>query len=182
MGYIFDPKKLHEIGRKAVGLPREEMVRVVIDETAKAYPGHVATKQDWIFSIAGGITGIMNVLHGSLTEYVLIFGTATGTDGFSGRYHLDIWDVVLAGEMKTYTEKTPLEPRLYKPGDLALLERGKVKACWFSEGNWMLEYARGAVPTSLPFAVMTSHDPRTIMRTAWIYGKQVLKELMKGKI
>ena len=56
MGYIFDPQELHEIGKKAVGLPHDEMVRVITDEMARAYPGHIETRPDWMFSLAAGAT------------------------------------------------------------------------------------------------------------------------------
>jgi len=182
MGYVFDPDTLHAIGKKAVGLEREEMVRVLVDELSRAYPGHVHADLDWIFNIAGGITGIMKILHGSLSEYLLLFGTPGGTDGFSGRYHLDIWDVVLSGEMRTYQEDSPLTCSVYGPGDLALLRRGRVKGVTFSRDNWMLEYGRGIIPTSLPFALITSHDADIIARTVWMYGKLTVKELLKGKV
>jgi len=124
----------------------------------------------------------MTILHGSLSEYILIFGTPGGTDGFSGRYLLDIYDVVLGGEMRTYTEESPLKTEVYKPGDLALLRRGEVKGVRFSEGNWMLEYGRGPIITSLPFGLLMSFDSWIILKTAWIYGKLTVKELLRGKI
>ena len=75
MGHLFDPDRLHEISKRGVGLPFEEMCRRVTDELATAYPGHIETEQKWVFNLAGGSTGIMNVLHGSLTEYLILFGT-----------------------------------------------------------------------------------------------------------
>jgi hypothetical protein len=182
MAYVFDPEKLHEIAKGVVGLEREEMVRVLVEKLNRAFPGHVDPDMDWIFNIAGGITGIMKILHGSLSEYLLVFGTPAGTDGFSGRYHLDIWDVVLEGEMRTYEEDSPLQCNVYGPGDLALLRRGRVKGVTFSRDNWMLEYGRGLIPTSLPFALITCHDPGIIARTVWMYGRHTVKELLRGKI
>jgi C-8 sterol isomerase len=181
MGHIFDPHTLQEIVKKVIGLPNDEMVRKLVDELAAQYPGHIESRGDWIFNIAGGITGIMNILHGSMSEYLLIFGTATGTDGFSGRYLLDIYDVVLSGEMSTYAEDAALTPRIHKPGDLAFLPRGKVKACHFSPDNWMLEYGRGPTATSLPFALMSANDFRIVARTLLVYGKLTIKELLRGK-
>src|SRR5438093_8426105 len=105
MGYLFDPKDLQARARKVVGLPHEEMVRRLTEDLAKAYPGHIETRERWIFSLAGGATGIMTILHGSLSEYLLVFGTPIGTEGFSGRYWIDIYDCMLSGEMWTYTEE-----------------------------------------------------------------------------
>jgi hypothetical protein len=182
MGYIFDPARLQEICKPALGLEREEMVETVIGELARAYPGHIETRQNWVFNIAGGITGIMNVLHGSMTEYLLFFGTPGGTDGFSGRYLLDIYDVVLSGRMKTYEDDTPLKARTFEPGDLALLRKGRVKGVSFSEDNFMLEYGRGLIASSLPYALISANDPQIILKTVWIYGRLVVKEILSGKL
>ena len=40
--------------------------------------------REWLFINAGGWMGSMYVLHASLTEYVLFFGTALDTQGHSG--------------------------------------------------------------------------------------------------
>ena|SRR6266404_1877727 len=185
MGYVFDPLVLHAAAAKRAGLPHEEMVRLLIDDLAQLYPGHITTKQDWILSIAGGAMGIMTVLHGSLSEYIIIFGTPVGTEGFSGRYRLDIHDFMLAGEMWTYTEEDFRERVIYRPGDPALLRRREVKGFRLSEDTWMLEYGRGFVPSALPFGLsgaVLSLDLKTIWKTLWIYGQLVVKELLHGKI
>ena len=50
------------------------------------YPGHIlpASDLEWVFINAGGLMGSACVLHASLTEYVLFFGTAMDTSGNSG--------------------------------------------------------------------------------------------------
>src|SRR5262249_55488232 len=104
MGYVFDPDQLHEIARKGIGLSHAEMSRVVGSEPPRAYPSQVRPAADWLFNLAGGAVGAMTVLHGSLTEYVLIFGSPIGVHGYSGRYRIEIFDFMMAGEMWTYTE------------------------------------------------------------------------------
>src|SRR5262249_1337722 len=134
----------------------------------------VTTKQDWFLSICGGAMGIMTVIHGSLSEYVLIFGSPIGTEGFSGRYRIEIYDIMLSGEMWTYTEDNFRERIVTLPGEMAVLRRKQVKGFKLPEGGWMLEYGRGAVPTALPFALsgsLTSLDLRTVAKTLWVYGK-----------
>jgi len=185
MGYIFDPENLKAIGSKHIGLPHEEMVAAIGNDLAKAYPGHIDTRQNWFLSICGGAMGIMTVFHASLSEYVLVFGTPIGTEGFSGRYRIDIYDVMLSGEMWTYTEEHFRERIETRPGEMAHLQRRQVKGFKFPEGAWMLEYGRGPVPMALPFALsgsLTSLDIQTIAKTMWIYGRGVVKELCRGKI
>src|SRR5437773_11761306 len=105
-----------------------------------------------MLSLAGGVMGIMTVLHGSLSEYVLIFGTPVGSEGFSGRYRIEIRDFMLAGEMWTYTESDFAERRVYRAGDAAYLARRAAKGARTFEAAWLLEYGRASGPTVLPFA------------------------------
>lgn len=53
---------------------------------ATRYPGHILPDEDlqWVFVNAGGWMGSMCLLHASLTEYLLLFGTAVDTGGHSG--------------------------------------------------------------------------------------------------
>ena len=58
-------------------------------EFQEKYPGHILPEEDqqWIFMNAGGWMGSMKILHASLTEYVLLFGTAINTSGNSGIFY-----------------------------------------------------------------------------------------------
>jgi C-8 sterol isomerase len=136
--------------------------------------------------MAAGAVGIMTILHGSLSEYLLIFGSPIGTEGYSGRYWLEIYDFLLAGEMWTCTEENFREATVTLPGEAALLRRRQVKAFRIREGTWMLEYGRGPVPTALPVALgdalFSAMDFKTIAKTIWLYGKQAVGELCRGKI
>src|SRR5262249_10221498 len=145
----------------------------------------IETKQNWFLSICGGAMGIMTVLHGSLSEYVLVFGSPIGTEGFSGRYRIDVYDTILSGEMWTYSEHRFRERAVTRPGEMARLGRKEIRGFKLPEVAWMLEYGRGPIPTALPFALsgaLTSLDFRTIAKTMFVYGKLVVKELMRGKI
>lgn len=186
MAYLFDPQQLHDIVGRHLDLPREAQFQQIIDDLARAYPGHIETRQDWLFNLAGGCVGVMSILHASLSEYVLLFGTPIGAQGYSGRYLMDVYDFLLSGELAAYTEQNVFEPAITRPGELALLRRGQVKGFKLAEGSWMLEYGRGIIPASLPFAlgdaIFSCFDLKTIAKTLWLYGKMVVKELCKGKI
>src|SRR5262245_16243639 len=110
MGYIFDPNVLHTVARKHCVGALDDMVRDITAELAGIYPGHIARKPNWLLSFAGGSTGVMTILHGSLTEYLLIYGTPIGTHGFSGRYLMDVYDFLLAGEHWTFDEISHQSP------------------------------------------------------------------------
>jgi C-8 sterol isomerase len=185
MGYLFSPERLQEIARKGMGLAPQAMTQAIGEELLRAYPGHIEAKPQWIFSVVAGATGIMAIFHASLSEYVLIFGTPIGTEGFSGRYRMDIYDFQISGETWTYTEDAWFERKVIKPGEMMHLKRGQVKGFRLPEGGWMLEYGRGIVPMALPLAlgdsVFSCMDGTTVVKTLWTYGRLVVRELLKGK-
>ena len=182
---IFDPDKLHEIARLGVGKPHAEMCQAVIDGLLLEYPDAI-DPQEWIFNCAGGAVGVMRLLHASLSEYVLIFGSPIGTEGFSGRYRIGIHDYVMAGDMWTYTDDDLGTKVVTRPGERAYLSPDRVKGYKLPDGCWMLEYGRGPIPTALPFgladAALSMVDGETVRKTLWLYGKLVVKNLLKGKI
>ena len=185
MAHVFDPGRVHEIARTAAGLPHEPMVKTVVDGLHAAYPGHITRDPRWVISRAGGAMGMMMLLHGSLSEYVMLFGTPLGTEGFSGRYRMEIWDFVLAGEMWTYTEDAGGERVVTRPGEVARLSRGCAKGYRLPDACWMLEYGHGPVLTMLPFGLSESLlalDLRTVWRTLAAYAPLAIAELRQGKV
>jgi sigma non-opioid intracellular receptor len=186
MAYVFDPEELHEISKVGIGLPFHEMCEAVIEGLAARWPDYIEKKQDWVFNLAAGATGMMTVLHGSMTEYLILFGSSIGTEAFSGRYHLDIWDWVISGEMWTYTEEVFHTRQVTRPGEGARLARGSAKGYRIKEDTWMLEYARGFVPTALPIglgdAVLSAQDVRIVSKTVRNYGRLVVRSLLQGKL
>jgi C-8 sterol isomerase len=186
MTYLFDPDRLHEATKKAVGLPNEDAFDLITRELHDRYPGHIRTEpRRWIFNNAGGAMGQIAILHASLSEYILIFGTPIGTEGHSGRYATEVWDFMIAGEMWCYHEGES-QRISFKPGDAAYLGKSRVKGYRVPDHAWMLEYARGPVATMLPFGVAdtvtSTLDVRNLARTFWQYTQLVTKELAQGKV
>jgi hypothetical protein len=182
---VFDPHKLHEIARKGVGLPHAQMCQVVVDELKREYPAYIS-EQEWIYNFAGGAVGVIKLLHCSLSEYLHIFGTPIGTEGFSGRYRVAIHDFVMAGEMWTYTSDRVGVRVITRPGEWAYLRPNQVKGYRLPDGGWMLEYGRGPIITALPFgladAIFSKVDVQTVWRTMSIYARLTLDNLRRGKI
>ena len=185
MAYLFDPDVLCDIARDALTLPLQQKVERIRTDLAARYPGHVRPKVDWVFNNAGGAMGHMCVLHASITEYDIIFGSPIGTEGYSGRFAADDYFMIIEGEQWAYAEGE-LERQVYKPGDMHHLPRGEARGYRMPEACYALEYARGFIPQMLPFGLADSFsstlDFVPVMKTMGIYTKAVVGELLKGKI
>lgn len=159
MKYKIDPNVLHGIVKQVVGLPvGSELIPRTVELVAAAYPDLVDPGPGrWVGSKAGGVLGKVRFLYFTPREYLVIFGSPTGTQGFSGRYkHVDIHKFLLAGRIDSYDlesdDTVPLPPLL--PGERTCLERGHARGLTIHPGSWHLEYGRGAVATTLPFAMV----------------------------
>lgn len=76
---------MHAIAREAIVETVDGTVaeRLAVTERLlrKRFSIHIMEDGPWILNNAGGAMGAMKVLHFSLTEYVILFGTAVGTEG-----------------------------------------------------------------------------------------------------
>lgn len=103
--YIFDQNVLQEVAQRNMAKYENNtrlMMQGIAQDLNKEYPGHVALKEEWVFNNAGGAMGSMWILHASLTEYVIIFGTPVGTEGHTGRFFADDYFIILEGEQWAY--------------------------------------------------------------------------------
>ena len=184
--YRFEPHLLHDIVKASIHLPLEKAFDEITFDLDEAYPGLINTgERKWMFNNAGGAMGQMTLLHCSLSEYILIFGTPIGTEGHSGRYATDVYDYTIAGEMWTYLEGDT-ERTVYEPGSMAYLGKAQAKGYRVKDHAWMLEYGRGPVFSMLPFGladtVFSTLDLRSFLRTMGGYTTGVVKSLVAGKI
>ena len=185
MAYVFDPLVLHEIVRSDLGQPLAVLVDSLGAEIETRYPGHVFPRRDWVFSNAGGTMGHFTILHASLTEYIIVFGTPIGTEGHTGRFASEDFFYILEGEQWAYSPGE-LEKRVYRPGDCHVLPRGHAEG-WSMPGHaYAMEYARGIIPAMLPFgladAVTSTLDLPTIVKTFRLYTHAVVREALRGKL
>ena len=106
MPYKIDPEVLATVAKEVVGqsLSGAELITRTTQLLAEAYPDLIdSTPGRWVGSKAGGILGKVRFLYFSPREYVVLFGTPTGTQGFSGRYkHVEIHKFLVAGQIDWY--------------------------------------------------------------------------------
>ncbi|MEZ0342096.1 isomerase [Mycobacterium sp. pV006] len=160
MSYQIDPDVLRGVAARVAGssTDTDEVVRTAVELLADEYPHLIDPAPGrWVGSKAGGILGKVRFLYFSTREYIVIFGSPTGTQGFSGRYkHVDVHKFLLAGRIDSYdleSDDTGALPPLL-PGGHTCLQRGHARGLTIHPGSWHIEYGRGAVVTTLPFAMV----------------------------
>jgi C-8 sterol isomerase len=89
-----------------------------------AHPGHILREREWILNSAGGAMGHVLLLHSSITEYLIVFGTPIGTAGHSGRFLVEDYFYILEGEQCAYAEGE-LDRQVFRPGACHVLRRGR---------------------------------------------------------
>ena len=182
--YVFEPEVIHEISRNHLGKSLEQMFDDVIAELAERYPGAIDDSQPWIFNNAGGVMLQMKLLHASTKEYVMIWGTPIGSEGHTGRHLVEFYDTVLDGEAWYYTEGQ-FTRDVYTPGDHIFLGKGQSAGMHYPDHVWMVEYARGVLPSLLPFgladALSSTLDFKTAFQTIAIYFSLLTRSLSTGR-
>lgn len=159
MTYRIDPDVLHSVAKQVVGarLAGDELITRTIELLADAYPDLIDPRPGrWVASKAGGILGKVRFLYFSPREYIVIFGSPTGTQGFSGRYkRVRIDKFLIAGRIDSYdVESDDTSPMTLLPGERTCVEKGHARGMTIHPGSWHIEYGRGAVVTTLPFAMV----------------------------
>jgi len=140
----------------------------------------------WVNNLAGGFKTSMLLLHGSLTEYIMIWGAQLPTTGHSGRNWAEFHDWMLSGKGDWWAEGG-LDIHSKKGGDYKYTVPFSGGIVRLNDNTFMLEYCRGVIPALLPFGlgdtVLSSLDPVTLWYSLSGYGKMVWKELWQfGKI
>ena len=194
---MFDHKKLHAITQAVVAKGHNSTDAIFDDilealnqdpkiaRTLNKVPWRV--ESEWMFNNAGGAMGSMYLLHASVTEYLIFFGTPLGTEGHTGRHTADDYFHILTGEQVAYAAGA-LVPEVYGPGSQHHLKRGQVKQYMMPSekgGCWALELAQGWIPPMLPFGLAdvlsSTLDFPTFGKTCWITGREMIGNLLIGK-
>ncbi|KAL4258987.1 C-8 sterol isomerase [Pleurotus pulmonarius] len=190
--YIFEPSKLHALAQDAIAAHPDDtsaMVHHIVSNLTAEYPSNKIRinpdEREWFFNNAGGAMGGMYIIHTSITEYLIIFGTPLGTEGHTGIHTADDYFHILVGEQWAYAPGS-YEKEVYPAGSVHLMPRGVRKQYKMHKGCFALEYARGWIPLMLPFgfsdALTSTLDYMSVYDMVRIAGRELIGNLLIGKI
>ncbi|SPO23467.1 C-8 sterol isomerase [Ustilago trichophora] len=193
--YIFDHNKIYKIASTAVANHPGNATAIFDDilDNLRADPktapyinkNHFSVETEWMFNNAGGAMGSMYIIHASITEYLIFFGTPVGTEGHTGRHTADDYFNILTGNQYAFPAGA-LKAEHYPAGSVHHLRRGTVKQYMMPEdGCWALELAQGWIPPMLPFGLAdvlsSTLDLPTFGITVWITAREMIGNLLIGK-
>lgn len=190
--YVFDSARLQAIVKESINeLSIDASAETIMDSVhaklKSEYPDYIAdiSKDQWVFNNAGNAMGSMVILHASLTEYLIFFGSAVGGGGgHSGAHLADDYFTILYGE-ELAARPWATKPERYLPGDQHWLPYGTTKQYRMPEGSFALELAQGYIPLMLPFGFIevltTTLDFETLIKTVKLSAQHMIGNMLKGK-
>lgn len=190
--YVFDPKVLQALAKESIqahpGDNTTEIITDLIPRIKKEYGDKAVINdlnwEEWVFNNAGGSMGNMFIIHSSISEYLIIFGSAISTNGHSGVHFADDYFTILSGNQKVAYENQ-VECSTFFPGDCNHLKRGQVTQFSMDGGSYALELAQGWIPAMLPFGfvevISSTLDFTTFGKTCYYTAREMFRNLAQGK-
>ena len=97
---------------------------------------------------------------------------------------MNITDTLISGTMKQWREGGSLDVDHFVKGDTVYHDPGVVTGVQWTAGTVMVEYGRGFIPSSLPFAladsIFSAVDFYNVYKIFKAYGLALLNEIMLG--
>jgi len=147
--YVMDPEMLHQVAQDAIAASPNStsgMIDHIVANLTSTYSSKEirlnTDTSEWVFNNHGGAMGVMYIIHASITEYLIIYGTPLGTEGHTGLHTADDYFNILVGEEWVFYPGD-LEMRRFPAGTLNHMPRGKAGQYKMHKGCFALEYARG---------------------------------------
>lgn len=149
---VFTVPALQQIVDRHRDRPLADALRAIVADLAEAHPGQVCRDPSWRLVYAAGFMQQLALLHVSAREYLILTGAPTPSAGSNGPFGCDLYDFVIDGSISGFAAGE-LEETVHRPGDCFALPRGQSRGAAIRDRVWMLEYARGPIPTMFPVAV-----------------------------
>lgn len=189
--YIFDKDHLQLVVKAVLeenqGANSTQMMHQVHNVLKQEYGDFIIDwdEDEWVFNNAGNAMGTMLVLHASISEYLIFFGTAIGTEGHTGTHFADDYFTILHGKQFAAPSNARVA-EVYLPGDQHHLPSGFNKQYSMPADSWALELAQGWIPTMLPFGMLesltTTMDFWSLFKTIRLSAVHITTNLLKGKL
>ncbi|XP_021356580.1 sigma non-opioid intracellular receptor 1-like isoform X2 [Mizuhopecten yessoensis] len=180
--YLTDDAEIAAIATKyaQTGQGVEFSYSKIKTELRKRFPGHILSEEDeqWMFMNARSWKGKMCILHASLSEYILLFGTDVDIVSFFGRYWANTSYTILTGSCRQW-KFGQLSSKVFAPGETVFHTWDEVSPFELEAGTLMVEYGRGFIPYTFGFALADKFitDFLTLFYTLRVYSKALLTEI-----